>query len=214
MGMRAVSERLERLYGATLADSLVDQIRAMDMGNHVVTGDTVSLERPEGTYVFDHVVHNANGGLSGLVTMYDPSGVKIAEIDIANVSTLLDDNRIDFSASVTTPDQNWTADGVLVGIQSDPGNAVALISMDGEDTRPSLVDFSGLAVSDSTQTVLPLLTITALGSSYSSQGGAAHDCPTAAGIGGVATEPCTIAVVVVVVVVAIALCIVLCWLLF
>jgi len=221
---QVVTETLTRIYGATVMDSLMDQIGAMDIGNYITStvSQPISLERPEGTYVFEQFMRNPSGGASGLVTMYNPAGEKIGEVNVAKVM-VSDDNRIDYSIAVSVPDKNWTEDAVLSGIKGDPGKAVALVSVDGQDTTASLVDFSGVLACGSAAPGLPLVTSTPLGSSLSSQGGVASDMyPTTTysgdgGIGsagGVAIEPCTALAVCVVILVAAILCYCFCWLLF
>lgn len=167
-GKRVAREIVSRLVEVEQADSLLDQITAMNIGNYIV-GDVISLERPEGTYIFDQVIRNAVGGVSGIVTEYNLDGERVADYNIANVA-IPDDNRINFSISVSTPNMDWVEDGALVGLQSDPGKAVALVSVDGGDSRLSLVDFSGLAVSGSQAVAPSLITVTQF---PDSQGGVA-----------------------------------------
>lgn len=167
-----VTDKLARVYGRPLADSLVGQLRAMHIGHSAVDGSTTMFQLSGSTYVFAQMAPNAIGGTSGIVTEYNSDGERVADYNIANVATP-DDNRINFSISASTPDMNWVEDGALVGIPGDPGNAVALISVDGGDSRLSLVNFNGLAVSDSQIAAPSLLTIMQFPTSDSTQGGVA-----------------------------------------
>jgi hypothetical protein len=172
-----VGEKLTRIYGATVADSLVAQLRAINIRHSAVAGSSVSVELSGTTYVFDQIVRNVAGGMSGLVTQYNSDGEKVADYDIRNIASP-DENRVDFSVSPSTPEGSWTEDGVLVGIQDNPGTAMALVSVDGGDSRLSLVDFSGLAASASSaaaDSADSLVTVTPFQDSHSTQGGVAVD---------------------------------------
>lgn len=143
-GKRVAREVVSRLVGAEQADSLVGQLGQMNLGTLVSNGRSgvLVLERPDGTYVFDNLARDTEGSMSGHVTVYDGTE-KIADYDIDQI-VIPDKNRIDFSVSVSTPDANWTEHGILVGIQSEPGTALASISEDDGDSQLLLVNFNGL----------------------------------------------------------------------
>ncbi|MBI4136121.1 MAG: hypothetical protein HY481_01010 [Candidatus Vogelbacteria bacterium] len=149
-GKRVAREIVSRLVGVERVDSLVDQLRAMNVGTlrpSARFSNVSTLVRPEGTYVFDNLARDVNGNMSGHVAVYD-GAEKIADYDISNIA-VPDGNKISFSASVSTQDTTWTEDGVVTGVQGDPGMAVASISVDGADSQLSLVNFSGLNLPDS-----------------------------------------------------------------
>ncbi len=174
-GLRIVEATLVGLYGAEIADSLMDQIRSIPIGSSSVARGTVTLELWGLTYTFDQMVRNADGGVSGLVVSYDPSGEKTGEFNIKNVS-VTDDNRLDFSLVASEDGENSTEVGTIVGVKGDPGKAVALISTDGGDTVTSLVDFSGLTASTSSAAAVSadsLVTVTPFPGSQFSDGGVA-----------------------------------------
>lgn len=147
-GQRVVREVVSRLVGAEQADSLIGQLGQMNFGPLVSNGgdSVLVLEWPDGTYEFDNLARDAEGNMSGHVTVYDGTE-KIADYDIGNIA-IPDSNRIDFSVAVSTPDGNWTERGTLVGVQSEPGMALASMSEDDGDSQLLLVNFSGLDTSN------------------------------------------------------------------
>ncbi len=163
-----VSERLMRLTDSSVTreDSLLDQVMALDIGPLATIGTTVSLERPEGTYVFRSAF--SEGTAKGLVTLYDSSNQAVAKINISNL-VVTDDNRIDYTVSVATADKDWTEQGVITGIPGEPGAAVALVGVNDNETRPLLVNYSGLDLSDPAPTSSPVA-VTALAGSLPSAG--------------------------------------------
>ncbi len=174
-GKRVAREILSRAVGIEQADSLLSQLGRMNLGT-IISSNTASnvltLERPDGTYVFDNLARDANGGLSGTVTFYNPNGDKTGEIDISHVM-IVDDNRIDFSVTVSTPNEQQTVNGTIVGMA--PGQAIVVTSADGEGTRPSLVSFeTPTVVGSSTTSASPVvITATAMTAVDSDPGGIA-----------------------------------------
>jgi len=168
-GKRVVREVLTRAVGVEQADSLLDQLRAMNIGSFSKVGNTAVLGLSGITLVFDQMARNMNGGISGFVAVYDSTGVKVADYDVSNVASP-DPNRFDYSIAASTSEGDWVEEGVLVGVQGNPGNALALRSVDGGDSHASLVNFSGFDTSDSQVAVAPSVTVTQF---PDSQGGVA-----------------------------------------
>lgn len=147
-GKREVRETLTSLVGVEQADSLLDQLGQMDLGNLTWSSRNVFvLERPDGTYVFDGLTRAANGNISGHVTVYDGRLEEVADYRIGHI-VISDRNRIDFSTSVTTPDANWIEHGAIIGVQDAPGIVLTSVSVNGDDSRLAVADLRGLDVSD------------------------------------------------------------------
>ena len=183
-GKRATREIASRVVGAEGADSLVDQIGAMQIGRFVTVGNVdgaVSVELNGATYVFNQIASDADG-FSSLVEEYRVKDSltdsveqrKTGEFDFTNI-TATDDNTIEFSVVATTRGLNWVEHGALFGVPSEPGMAVASVSVNGGDPRLSLVDFGGFATVDSAVSAptLALPIVTSFAGQPSSQGGAA-----------------------------------------
>lgn len=112
------------------------------LASSVATGST-TVERPEGTYVFDEM-SLVDGIGAGVVTVFDINGALTGTYYISNL-TVPDDNRIDYDATVVTPEEQWTETTTLAGIDQAAGTALVLTSISAQNTRIRLVDFSGMS---------------------------------------------------------------------
>jgi hypothetical protein len=165
-GRRVTREIVSRVVGVEQAESLLSQMRSMNLGTLTIptttASDAMTLVRPEGTYVFNNLARDENGSISGAVTVYDANGAAIAEVNIARVA-LLDDNRIDFDISVSAPDATasestsagWS--GSIAGLNNGTkGLGMAFIAPNGEESRAMLMNYGSLAVSGTPDSSLPL----------------------------------------------------------
>ncbi len=154
---------------------LLNQLKAMNVGEVTIDDDAITLERPEATYVFDlKTLTFEDGVMGGLVSIHDNwSGEKVGEVNIAKVSAP-DGNRIDFSVTMSTPNEpneQRTENGAIIGTA--PGQAMVISSVNGENARPSLVNFETPAVVGSeTMSVSPVV-ITTTAMTVADSGGVA-----------------------------------------
>ena len=133
---------------APSGDSLLQQIAAMNVGEVTISGKTVTVMRPEATYVFDlsQFFRRMDGGVSGTITVRDNQNGEIGEIFLSEVR-VVDDNRIDFSVELSAPNEQRTENGAMIGLG--PGKAVVITSVNGGETYPSLINFDSPAIADS-----------------------------------------------------------------
>jgi len=179
-GKRVTREIVSRVVGAERADSLLAQIEAMRIDRFMTIGNTasgaVSFEAPGFTYVLKWIASDADGRLSSLIDVYDSNGEKTGELEFLDI-VVADDNQLNFSVGVSTATESLTVAGALVGVQNDPGTAVATINVDGGDSNLALVDFSAVVPADSLATAsvatLSLPVVTSLPGTDSSDGGVA-----------------------------------------
>jgi|CXWL01.1.fsa_nt_gi hypothetical protein len=165
-GKRIVRETVSRAVGVEQADSLLRQIHGMDFGAVSATasaGDVITLERPEGSYVFSQMAADSDNNISGHVAMFDPGGQETGEV-IINRIAVLDENRIDFdissstSAATAAASVNWSGAGSIVGLSGGAqGLGMAFVAVDGEDTRPMLLNYGSLDLSGRQASTLPLV---------------------------------------------------------
>lgn len=144
-GKQIAKREMARLV-RTMSPPLLDRLAAMNVGEITMSNDFITLKRPEATYVFDlGTLAFESGVASGLVAIHNNwNGEKVGEINISKVSAP-DNNRIDFSATMSTLNEQRTESGTLIGLGQD--RAVAMTSVNGEDTSPWLVSFDEPAAS-------------------------------------------------------------------
>ncbi len=124
---------------------ILDQITNLNVGEPSIVGNTITLDRPEATYVFTDMAFDESG-VSGTVTVYDLQGEVTSVMEISKL-TLPDDNTVSYSVGILAGENAWTEDGVLTGV-GDAGNAVVAVSTDGgETTQTTRINFRGLDVS-------------------------------------------------------------------
>jgi len=68
---KVVRETVSRFVSAERADSLLNQMKGLDIGDIVSDGESIIVERPEGTFVYEHAARDENSNLSGVISVYD-----------------------------------------------------------------------------------------------------------------------------------------------
>jgi len=162
-GKQMAREVVSRFVGVEQADSLLEQVKGLDIGGFTTAEDSITFERPEGTYVFERMDRDENGNLSGVVSLYDLVGQKINEAVISRVA-VVDNNRIDYEIAGSTSEKPWSESGTLVGVKGVKGLGVAVTASHDGATRPVLVNYGTLAVSGEAPSPLPLLSAVAISS--------------------------------------------------
>jgi len=156
-GKQIVKREVARLVRTS--PSLLNQLRAMNVGEVTMDDDVITVTRPEATFVFhlDQFSALAEGGASGRVTIYGNQSGEEAEAIISVKA--IDDNRIDFSTAISMADGQRTETGTIIGIS--PDRAIAIASVNGGDTISSLINFEQATVTSSDVPALPVTITTA-----------------------------------------------------
>jgi len=199
-GKQVAADRGVREYGDAIGGSLFEQITSIPLTTSTVAADTVTVERPEGTYVVENL-QVVDGVASAMVTVRDEDGVLQGTFDILSL-TVSDENRIDYEADVQTTDSNWVETGSLVGVSTVDHTALQLISINGGETSMNLLDFGGMTTDAATASGSCPVTTTPFGN----PGGAAS--------AGTIASACALLAVGVVIFLVAVVCIMFCWMLF
>ncbi|MEK7209230.1 MAG: hypothetical protein AAB677_03150 [Patescibacteria group bacterium] len=121
---------------------LLGQITAMNIGDIMMDSRTITVTRPEATYVFDldQFFVAADGAAGGALTVYDNHTGEVGEVFVSRVA-MVGDNQIDFAVTIAdSTGQQATEVGSIVGLTQN--RALVTTSVDGFDANLSLVSFA------------------------------------------------------------------------
>lgn len=146
---RQAVKRAVDLAARGITGPLLDQINEMDIGDIELNRDgSITLTRPEGTYVFDNLVRHKSGEVSGTVSVFDPSGFLDQKLIFNKGINVVDRNRVDFEATVDHgAGVTQMVSGSLTAFTTKSGEGIVTLNTGAVDelSEPYLVDFSGLS---------------------------------------------------------------------
>lgn len=182
--------------------SLLRQLGGIDVAYEVRRDGTITVTRPEGTYVFQNVTRHQSGKVSARVSVFDVNDILVDTIVFNRGLEVVNDNQINYRSVVVSPDGRIrTENGSIVGLRDQAGEAIAFVDHGDGETAPVAVHFGSTGVDSTDGSHDRLITITGMDTSDTQGSVATHDsCEKPPGEDGMVATVAGCAVVIVVVV--------------